>query len=97
MLGGSVDVWTKNILYWIIKSSTYFGMVRGAKMSLALNEPNRLFFIQFQTLPSGMHPKWKEITEFISKTAKEKSEDELPTEGPIELKDNSNCQQFLHY
>ena len=28
----------KNILYWFIMSQTHFGMSRGAKMSLALNE-----------------------------------------------------------
>ena len=66
-------------------------------MSLALNELYRLLFIQFQTLPPGMHPKWKEITDFVSKTAKRKIiGDELLTKGLIVFKGNSNCQQFLH-
>ena len=38
ILGGSVEVWMKDILYWFIEGQTYFGMPRGAKMSLALNE-----------------------------------------------------------
>jgi hypothetical protein len=39
MRGCSVEVWTKNILYWFMKGQTHFGMPRGAKMSLALHEP----------------------------------------------------------
>ena len=39
MLADSVEIWTKNSLYWFIKGQTHFGMQRGAKMSLALNEP----------------------------------------------------------
>ena len=39
MRGGSVEVWTKNILYQFMKGQTHFGMQRGAKMSLALHEP----------------------------------------------------------
>ena len=38
MLGGSVVVWTKNILYQLTKSQTQFGMPRGPEMSLACNE-----------------------------------------------------------
>ena len=39
MLGGGVEVWTKNILYWFINGQIHLGMPRrGAKMSLALNE-----------------------------------------------------------
>ena len=38
MLGPSVKVWTKNILYWFIEIQTHFGML-SAKLSLALNEP----------------------------------------------------------
>ena len=39
MLGGSVEVSTNNILYQFIKGQTHFGMQRGIKMGLALNEP----------------------------------------------------------
>ena len=38
MLGGSVEVWTKNILCWFIEGQTHFGMPRGARITLALNE-----------------------------------------------------------
>jgi hypothetical protein len=37
---------TENILYWFIEGQTHFGILRGAKISLALNEPNKLLFIQ---------------------------------------------------
>ena len=39
MRGGSVEVWTKNILYRFMEGQTHFGMPRGVKMSLALHEP----------------------------------------------------------
>jgi hypothetical protein len=42
-------------------------MPRGAKMSLTLNEPQWLLFIQIQALPPSMHHKWKEITDIVSK------------------------------
>ena len=42
MLRGSVEVWAKNILYQFIEGQTHFGMPRGAKMSLALNEPKQV-------------------------------------------------------
>ena len=39
MLGSSVEVWMKNILYRFVEGQTQFGMQwRGAKMRLALNE-----------------------------------------------------------
>jgi hypothetical protein len=38
MVGGSVEVQLRSILYWFIGGQNYFGMPRGAKMSLALNE-----------------------------------------------------------
>jgi hypothetical protein len=34
MRGGSVEVGTKNILYWFMKGQTHFGMPRGAKEHL---------------------------------------------------------------
>ena len=38
MLGGSVEIFTKNILYPFMKGQYHFGMSRGATMSFALNE-----------------------------------------------------------
>jgi hypothetical protein len=38
MLEGSVELCTKNILIWVMKGQTHFGMPRGAKMSMAINE-----------------------------------------------------------
>ena len=55
----------KNILYWFIEGQTHFGMPRGAKIGLVLNERNGLLFIQIQTLPSSGHHKWKESIDFV--------------------------------
>ena len=56
-------------------------------MSLALNDRNRLLFIQSQTLPPSMHHKWKEICmknnewNFLGY--------QLPKKSPIEWMDYS--------
>ena len=63
----------KNILYWFIEDSIHFGMTRCSKMGLALNGPNRLLFIQFQTLPPSMHHKWKEIIDSVCGTTNGRS------------------------
>lgn len=55
-------------------------------MSLVLNEP----FIQVQTLPPSMQHKCKEMIDFVRKTTMEIIGDQLPTQSPSELKDNSN-------
>jgi hypothetical protein len=39
VLEGIVEVWTNNILYPFIEGQTYLGMLRGANMISALNEP----------------------------------------------------------
>jgi hypothetical protein len=57
----------KNIPYWSIEGQTHFCMPRGAKMSFALNNCNRLLFVQIQTLPLSMHPKWKETIDVVCK------------------------------
>ena len=38
MLGGSVEVQTKNMLCHFIENQTHFGMPRDAKMGLALDK-----------------------------------------------------------
>jgi len=45
MFGVSVEVWTKNFLFWFIKEHAHFGIPRGAKMSLTPNELIKLFFV----------------------------------------------------
>ena len=45
MPGGSVEVWTKNILNWFIVGQTHFGMPRGAKWVWLSMHWNRLLFI----------------------------------------------------
>ena len=49
-----MGVWTKFIVHWFIERQTQFGMPRGDTMRLALNLPNRLLFIQIQTLPPSI-------------------------------------------
>ena len=44
MLGGSLDVCMKNILYHLIERQTHFGMPRGAKMSPTLIKPKKVAF-----------------------------------------------------
>lgn len=39
MVGSSVEAWTNDILYQFIEGQTHFGVPRGAKTYLALNEP----------------------------------------------------------
>ena len=58
----------KNILYRYIDGQTHLGMPRGAIMSSSPMKQNRLFFIHLQTLPLGMHYKWKEIIDSECKT-----------------------------
>ena len=41
-----MEVWTKNILNWLIEGQTHSGIPRVAKTSLALNEPVALYSIQ---------------------------------------------------
>ena len=68
MLGSIVEVLMKNILSpRFFEGPNHFGMPRGNKI-LALNEPNRLLFLQIQRLPPSMH-KWKEIIDCIKKTS----------------------------
>ena len=62
-----MEVWTKKFLYKLIEGQTQFDMPRDAKMSLALNDQNRLLFIQIQALSLSMHHRWKEIPDFICK------------------------------
>ena len=90
MLGGSMEVWTKNILYRFIEDQTRFGMPRGAKMSLALNE----------TYYVGLHSKSNATSEHallvesnhwysMQNNHLKIIVDQLPTKSPIELELNS--------
>ena len=61
MLGGSVEVWTKNIVYWLIKGQTR-GTPRGTKTSLALNELKQVAL--YSTLLPNVRHKCKELGNF---------------------------------
>lgn len=78
----------KNILSpRFFEGPNHFGMPRGNKI-LALNEPNRLLFLQIRRLPPSMH-KWKEIIDCIKKQAMGMIADQLLMTNPIELVVNS--------
>ena len=78
MLRGSVEVWTKNILYWFMKN--HFGMPRGAS-------EYRVLSIYIQTLPPSIRHKWKEIIDIVCKTTKGKvMANQLQIKTPTELK-----------
>ena len=74
MLEGSVELCPKNILIWVMKGQTHFGMPRGAKMSIAINQWHRLLCIPLQTLPLSMHHKWEEMIDFVWKLFNEISQ-----------------------
>jgi hypothetical protein len=78
-----VEVWTENILYRFMEGQAHFGMPRGAKMSLALHEPYRMFYVQTSTLPPRMHQKLTKHGRFC------KQNNQLPTKTHVELKDDS--------
>ena len=50
-----------NIPYWFIEAQTYFCMPRGARMSLALKNRYRYFFVQTSTPTPSINQK---VTEF---------------------------------
>ena len=90
MLGGSVEVWTKNILYQYVEGQTHSDLPRGAKKSLALMNQNRPLFIEIQTLPLRMQHKWKKLLILYAKEWIKFLGDQLLMQFPIEIKDNSN-------
>ena len=93
MLGICVEVWMKNILYRIVEGQTHFGMQwRGAKISLALNESNKVtLHSDINTISEHAPPQvgiyyWYRMQDNQWKII----EDQIPTKIPIEFKDKSN-------
>ena len=92
MLGGSVDILTKNILYWsilyrFIEGRTHFGMPRGAKISLDLNH----YF------------PWKAIIDIVSNTTNGKfighefpNKESIWVWGKLQCASNFLCQNYIH-
>ena len=68
-----MDVQTKNT-HQFVEGQTHFGMSRDAKMSLAIDAPNRLLFAQIQTLPPIMHHKWKAVVDLVCTNTNGKSQ-----------------------
>jgi hypothetical protein len=63
-------------------------MPRGAKMSLALMNQYRMFFVQTSILPPRMHHKLTKHGRFC------KQNNQLPTKPHVELNDNSIVWEF---
>ena len=69
-----MEICTEKLPYRFIEGQNHFGMPRGPKMSLALNElKNRLLSTQIQALPPRMHHKWRYITNIVCKTTNGRS------------------------
>ena len=66
-------------------------MQRGAKLSLALNEPNQVALHSNSNTTSKVHHSGKKI--LILQNEWKIIRDELPVESAIELKDNSIIQK----
>ena len=89
MFGGSVEAWTENILYWFTESQTQLGMPRGAKMSLAFNEPHEIgcsslkfkFYLRTCTITSG-----KNLLILYAKQPMTSVANQLQTKSSIELR-----------
>jgi hypothetical protein len=94
-----VEVSTKNIRYLFIEGQTSFSMSRGDKLSSALMNRSWLYSIQIQTLPPRMHLKWVLFIDNVCKTTSGKSQgrDQLLTQSPIELEDNSIDREVIHW
>ena len=84
MPGGSVEVWTKNILYRFMEGQTLFSTSWHAKMSLTLHEPIQNVLSQTSTLPPRMHHKLTKHEIFC------KQNNQPPTKRHVELEDTSN-------
>ena len=62
-----------NILYQVIEGRTHFGMARDAKMSLALNEPEKVALHLNSNHTSNRHHKRTLSIEIVFKTTNKKS------------------------
>ena len=58
----------RNILHRYVESQTHFGMPRGAKMSLALNEPNKVALCSNSNTTSKHAPTVVSNIDFVCKT-----------------------------
>ena len=59
MFGGSVEVWTKNILQWSMRVKLILACQNVLEWAWSSMNWNRLLFFRIQTLPPSMHHKWK--------------------------------------
>jgi hypothetical protein len=73
MLEGSVEVCTKSVLYWIIEGQTNFGMPRGAKVSLALNVPQKVALHSISNTTSKHAPGGYKLLDTVCKSTNGKS------------------------
>jgi hypothetical protein len=85
------------------EGQTHFGMSRDAEMRLALNEPNRLLFIQIQTIHPDMHHSCKEIIDIMRKMRNAKiigdptPNKKVPLSSRITLVSKQESHHYLAY
>ena len=85
MLKGSVEVWTKEILYQFIEGQTQFYMPRGAEMSVAVNKLNQVALHSNSNTDSKHAPQVEINYQFSMQIKKWKiMGHQLPTKTPIE-------------
>ena len=101
MLGGSVEVWTNNILPMFIEGQTHFWIIKRTwnEFNPQQTSQKRLLFIEIHTLPPSMpYKKWKEISDLVRKTTNGNSQGTYSQRKvPFELKDNSKHSICLAY
>ena len=91
MLGGSVEVWMKNILYWSIKGQVHFGMPRVAKIYLDLNELKLVAFHSNSNTTSKNAPQVERNYWFCMQSKQWNSiGDQFLTKSPIAFKGETN-------
>jgi hypothetical protein len=89
MRGGTVEVWTKNILYRFMEGQTHFST--SLKPLWSFMNRYRMFFVQTSTIPPRMHQKLSKHGKFC------KQNNQLPTKSHVELKDNSTIMPPPHW
>ena len=90
MLGGSVEVQLKNILYWYWGSNSFRLVKKVLKWVWPTRNRNRLLFIQIQTIPPSMHQKWEETIDIVCKATNGKLwGTNSRWKVPLSFKDNS--------
>ena len=85
----------KNILYQFIVGRTHFTVPRGARITLALNEPKiGYYLIKFEHYLQAYITSGNNLLIMYAKLPMKIICDQLPAKSPIELKHKSNASLF---